>query len=102
MSCGSSVAGGVFVVASLGAAPLLGLVDFVFAWLLVCLLDSFILRYLMKKHADHTSDLQRLRRISGQVEGIKKMIEDQRYCTDILNQTKAVRSALKALEVSIL
>lgn len=56
----------------------------------------------MKKHADHTSDLQRLRRISGQVEGIKKMIEDKRYCTDILNQTKAVRAALKALEVSIL
>lgn len=56
----------------------------------------------MKKNADHTSDLQRLKRISGQIEGIKKMIEEKRYCTDILMQTKAARSALKALEVSIL
>lgn len=56
----------------------------------------------MKKNADHSSDLQRLRRISGQIDGIKKMIEDKRYCTDILTQTKAVRAALKALEVSIL
>jgi CsoR family transcriptional regulator, copper-sensing transcriptional repressor len=56
----------------------------------------------MKKNADHSSDLQRLRRISGQVEGIKKMIEEKRYCTEILMQTKAVRAAVKALEVSIL
>jgi CsoR family transcriptional regulator, copper-sensing transcriptional repressor len=56
----------------------------------------------MKKHADHASDIQRLKRISGQIEGIKKMIEEKRYCTDILNQTKAVRAALKGLEVSIL
>ena len=56
----------------------------------------------MKKHADHSADLQRLRRILGQVEGVKKMIEEKRYCTDILMQTKAVRAALKALEVSIL
>ncbi len=56
----------------------------------------------MKKNADHSQDLHRLRRISGQIDGIKKMIEEKRYCTDILNQTKAVRAALKALEVSIL
>ncbi len=56
----------------------------------------------MKKNADHSSDLQRLKRVSGQIDGIKKMIEEKRYCTDILMQTKAVRAALKALEVSIL
>lgn len=56
----------------------------------------------MKKNADHSSDIQRLKRISGQIDGIKKMIEEKRYCTDILTQTKAVRAALKALEVSIL
>ena len=56
----------------------------------------------MKKNADHASDLHRLKRISGQIDGIRKMIDEKRYCTDILVQTKAVRAAVKALEVSIL
>jgi len=55
-----------------------------------------------KESPDHSSEVKRLSRIVGQLEGIKKMIEEQRYCTDILVQTKAVGAALKALEASIL
>lgn len=55
-----------------------------------------------KQTPDHSADVKRLHRIIGQLEGIKKMIEDQRYCHDILVQTKAVSAALKALEASIL
>jgi len=41
-------------------------------------------------------------RIGGQVSGIGKMIEEVRYCPDILNQIRAARSALKTLESRIL
>ena len=50
----------------------------------------------------HKKHISRLNRVSGQIEGVKGMIEDGRYCTDILNQLKAVRSAVKSLEASIL
>lgn len=43
-----------------------------------------------------------LNRISGQVNGIKQMIEDGRYCPDILIQLQAVRGALKRIEGEIL
>lgn len=51
---------------------------------------------------DHSKEFNRLNRIIGQLEGIKKMIENRSYCPNILIQTKAVRSALKSLESSIL
>lgn len=51
---------------------------------------------------DHSDNIPRLNRILGQVEGIKKMIDDKRYCTDILMQLRAVRSALKSVESNIL
>ena len=47
-------------------------------------------------------NLTRLRRIEGQVRGIQKMVEDDRYCVDILTQLAAVRSALDALGVQLL
>lgn len=51
---------------------------------------------------DHTGELRRLSRIKGQVEGIERMIQDRRYCPEIVHQIKAARSALKSLEVSII
>ncbi len=39
----------------------------------------------------------RLNRIRGQVEGIRKMVEEPRYCVDILNQIAAARAALSAV-----
>ena len=38
----------------------------------------------------------RVNRIAGQVTGISRMVEEDRYCVDILNQISAVRSALEA------
>ncbi len=43
-----------------------------------------------------------MKRIAGQVAGIQRMVEDDRYCVDILNQISAVRSALDALGVELL
>ena len=51
---------------------------------------------------NHLENLPRLNRISGQIDGIKKMIEEGRYCVDIINQIKAARSALKSVEKNIL
>ena len=44
----------------------------------------------------------RVNRIAGQVAGIQRMLEEERYCVEILNQLAAVRSALDALGVEIL
>ncbi len=49
-----------------------------------------------------TAKLNRLNRIEGQVRGIAKMIEDDRYCIDILIQMQAVKSALSKVEDQIL
>lgn len=46
--------------------------------------------------------LKRLNRISGQVEGISRMIAEDRYCVDIVTQIAAVRSALDALGLKLL
>ena len=44
-----------------------------------------------------TSNLMRLRRIEGQVRGLHKMIEEDRYCPDILMQIASVQEALKGI-----
>ena len=44
----------------------------------------------------------RANRIAGQVAGIQRMLEDKRYCVDVLNQIAAVRSALDALGIELL
>ncbi len=54
------------------------------------------------KHPCHHAEIKKLNRIAGQVEGIKKMIEDHRYCVDILTQMRAVRAALRGVEANIL
>jgi DNA-binding FrmR family transcriptional regulator len=46
--------------------------------------------------------VSRIKRIGGQVAGIERMLEERRYCVDILNQIAAVRSALDALGVELL
>ena len=55
-----------------------------------------------KKGADHKAQLSRVNRIEGQVRGIGKMIEEDKYCIDILTQIKAIRSAMKSLELGVL
>lgn len=44
-----------------------------------------------------TSNLMRLRRIEGQVRGLQKMVEEDRYCPDILMQVASVQEALKGV-----
>ncbi len=44
----------------------------------------------------------RLSRIEGQVRGIARMIADDRYCIDVINQIEAVKAALKKVEDAIL
>jgi DNA-binding FrmR family transcriptional regulator len=44
----------------------------------------------------------RVNRVVGQVAGIQRMVEEGRYCVDILNQIAAARSALDALGVELL
>lgn len=45
---------------------------------------------------------KRLNRIAGQVAGIQKMVEEDRYCVDVLTQVAAVRSALDAVGTAVL
>jgi DNA-binding FrmR family transcriptional regulator len=46
--------------------------------------------------------IKRLNRIEGQVRGISKMIEEERYCVDILTQVSAIRSALDETALRLL
>jgi DNA-binding FrmR family transcriptional regulator len=45
---------------------------------------------------------RRLQRIEGQVRGIARMVDEDRYCIDIVTQVSAVRAALRRLEEEIL
>ena len=51
---------------------------------------------------DHTPQIKRINRMIVQLGGIKNMIEEEVYCPEILIQTKAVSSALRSLETSLL
>jgi CsoR family transcriptional regulator, copper-sensing transcriptional repressor len=55
----------------------------------------------MSKHAN-ASTLKRLSRIEGQVRGLARMVEEDRYCIDIVTQIAAVRAALKRVEEEVL
>src|SRR5437868_6225064 len=53
-------------------------------------------------HADKQALGARLRRVEGQVRGIAKMVDEDRYCIDILTQIAAVSTALEAVALKIL
>lgn len=58
-----------------------------------------------KKHREqpeYRKLIHRLNRIEGQVRGIKNMVEDERYCVDILTQVAAIQSALNAFNRELL
>lgn len=54
----------------------------------------------MKSNKEKTLD--RLSRLEGQIRGVKGMVEDDRYCMDILAQTAAIRSAILGVEKMVL
>ena len=54
-------------------------------------------------YAKDKPDVQaRLRRIEGQVRGLQRMVDDDRYCIDILTQVNAVRAALESVALTLL
>jgi CsoR family transcriptional regulator, copper-sensing transcriptional repressor len=46
--------------------------------------------------------LRRLRRIEGQARGLQRMVEDEKYCIDILTQVSAMTSALQSVAIGLL
>jgi len=49
-----------------------------------------------------TTCLKRLKRVEGQVRGLSRMVEDDRYCVDVVIQISAARAALRRVEEEIL
>jgi DNA-binding FrmR family transcriptional regulator len=57
----------------------------------------------MTEHGyDKEALIKRLRRIEGQVRGIERMVEDDRYCIDVLTQVSAVSKALESVAFEVL
>jgi CsoR family transcriptional regulator, copper-sensing transcriptional repressor len=54
------------------------------------------------KHTNNPKLLTRLKRIEGQVRGVARMIEEDRYCIDVLNQIQAIKAALRRVEEEVL
>ena len=52
--------------------------------------------------ADRKAILNRLTRVEGQVRGVAQMIENDRYCIDVLHQLQAVKAALARVEDAVL
>ena len=57
---------------------------------------------MIMKHPCHKKQISNLRRIKGQIEGIERMVNDGKYCIDILNQIKATKNAIISVEGKIL
>ena len=51
---------------------------------------------------DKAALLKRLARVEGQVRGIARMVEDDRYCIDVLNQTASVQEALRGFSRAVM
>lgn len=54
------------------------------------------------KRENKSKLLDRLNRVEGQVRGVIRMIEEDRYCIDVLTQTQAIRAALVRVELQML
>ena len=59
-------------------------------------------KYRDKDSKEYKCLVSRLKRIEGQVRGVCKMVEDDRYCVDILTQVSAIQSALNAFNKDLL
>ena len=56
----------------------------------------------VRERTEEEALLQRLSRIEGQVRGVRGMVENSAYCTDILTQVSAIQSALNAFSRELL
>jgi DNA-binding FrmR family transcriptional regulator len=52
----------------------------------------------MKQSTDHSEQLSYLKKIEGQIRGVQKMVEEKRYCVDIITQLHSVIGALYRVE----
>ena len=53
-------------------------------------------------HEDKEAVLKRLRRVEGQVRGLQRMVEEEKYCIDILTQVSAATKALESVALTLL
>lgn len=53
-------------------------------------------------HIDNKKVINRIKKIKGQINGVEKMILDDKYCIDIITQTSAIKSAISSLEDEML
>lgn len=60
------------------------------------------MRAMRELYPNHEGQLARLAKIEGQLRGVRKMIEERRYCVDIVAQIKAITSALKQVQMGVL
>lgn len=56
----------------------------------------------MPKPPKHTDSLTRLRKVEGQIKGVQRMLEERRYCIEVLQQVTAARRALDEVALQIL
>jgi len=56
----------------------------------------------MPQPPPHPDSLKRLRKIEGQIKGVQRMLEERRYCVDVLQQVSAARRALDEVAIQIL
>lgn len=56
----------------------------------------------MKHHPSHSSQIAKLNRAIGQLEAVRRMIDERKYCVDIMTQLRAARSAIKNVELGVL
>ena len=59
-------------------------------------------RSTLRSEEEYKKLIHRLNRIEGQIRGVKKMVEDDRYCIDIINQISAISAALNSFNKVLL
>lgn len=60
------------------------------------------IKHVVRNNKEIQSMMQRLNRIEGQVRGVKKMLEEERYCVDILTQVASIQAALNGFNKQLL
>lgn len=56
----------------------------------------------MSMHPCHKNQISKINRAVGQLEAVKRMIDDGKYCVDIMSQLRAARNAVKTIELGVL
>ena len=67
-----------------------------------CSANGDNVKHKQRESAEKKALLTRLSRIEGQVRGVKKMLEEEQYCVDILTQVSAIQAALNAFNKELL